>query len=394
MTSKGGPGNLIFGISQTIVITNPAGNRNTYLLNRILPALERMGFNKAFVQTLLMISASAWEPLGRFPENIVHLHPHMRYELDEVRQGLLIQADKKMALDAGPSFMTPKESHDILQQSMDPANLHLLFDDITTPWIILPRAYNQLKRHHVHYFPPYLEMIENETNEEALHIFTRIAIEFLANFSIRFADNAFQKEKIVRLVTAGYTAMFWKNLHTPPKGFEDVRIFEHFYTWLKHSGNRLESSIGEVAAVLREMGEKRSHIFPSKYDTGSDHNDRPDTSRFLVALRHGCLGIVCSVRSFWVAPSITRLGKGAGTEWRTILFSLNALSDLLACRYGSESKRTQYFIREFLFQLKTLYSQTSFHTTGLDSQFKTTWRFVQARIIKMINQLERYISAS
>jgi len=25
-----------FGISQTIVITNPAGNRNTYLLNRIL----------------------------------------------------------------------------------------------------------------------------------------------------------------------------------------------------------------------------------------------------------------------------------------------------------------------------------------------------------------------
>jgi len=78
----------------------------------------------------------------------------------------------------------------------NPANLHLLFDDITTPWIILPRAYNQLKRHHVHYFPPYLEMIENETNEEALHIFTRIAIEFLANFSIRFADNAFQKEKI------------------------------------------------------------------------------------------------------------------------------------------------------------------------------------------------------
>ena len=277
---------------------------------------------------------------------------------------------------------------------MNPANLHRLFDEITTPWITLPRAYNMLEPHHVHYFPAYLDMIQKETNEEALHIFTRIAIEFLANFSIRYAGEEYEKEDVVRLLVAGYRAMFWKNLSSPPRGFEDVRIFEHFFTWLKYSGSRLESATGEIPAIVREMEQKKRFIFPSRFDAVYGPYDHPETSRFLVALRHSCLGIACSLRYFWIAPSITRMPGGAESNWSTILFSLNHLFDSIVRRYGSESKRTRYFIRDFLFQLKSLYSQVSFHTIGLDNTHKASWQFLQARIITMIRQLERAISAS
>ncbi len=137
----------------------------------------------------------------------------MQQDIAEVRQGLLIQADRRMALRSRLAFLTPQESYDRLQEAMDPANLRLLIDEIVTPWIILPRAYNSLQRHHVHYLPAYMKTIDNESNEGALHIFTRIAIEFLANFTIRFADQRYPPEQVVRLVTAGYTALFWRNLN-------------------------------------------------------------------------------------------------------------------------------------------------------------------------------------
>lgn len=381
-------------IARTLAIPAPEGALDEFLAAHIIPIFSKIGFNGAFIQTLVGLAADAWG-LHRFSsEKIVNLYPNMRHDLDEVRKGLLVQADKKMASDSAPAFMTPQASYDIVQQTMDPANLHLLYDEITTPWIILPRAYTALLQEHAHYLPAYLEMIERETNEEALHIFTRIAIEFLANFSIRFAGNQYPPKQVVRLVTAGYTAMFWKSLKSPPRGFEDVRIFEHFLSWLKYSDCHSQNSIPDLAETIRGMEAYKSYIFPSKSDLFSSSRDDPDKSRFLVALRHGCLGIACSLRYFGNTPSVTRSTYATGMEWGTILFALNAFFDLVARRFFAETGRTQYFIRDFLFQLKTANTQILFHETAIPKTYRTSLQFARARIVTMIDQLQQTLAKS
>jgi len=383
------------GIAQTHATPKPVNvNCNNFPADRMMPVLLKIGFEETFVQTLFGLASGAWETLGGIPENVVHLRPGVQHELQEVREGLLIESGRKLTSASGHAFMTPQESFEILQQTMDPANLYLLLDEITTPWIILPRAYTSMQRDHAHYLPAYLEMIDKESNEEVLHIFTRIAIEFLANFSIRYADDQYSKKEVVRLVVAGYEAMFWKNLHSPPRGFEDVRTFEHFFTWLRYSGHRLQKSNPELAETIRIMETQKSHIFPPKSDLHKGSHDRFDSTRLLVALRHGCLGIVCSVRHFWFTPSLTLWPQHTGTEWGTILFALKSLFDLIACRYGSESQRTRYFIREFLFQLQTNCAQNSVHDTVMNKQYRGNRQFVQAKIISMIHQLRHTLSKS
>jgi hypothetical protein len=56
----------------------------------------------------------------------------MEQDIAEVRQGLLIQADRRIVLHSEPACLTPHESFDRLQATRDPANQHLLI--ITVSW--------------------------------------------------------------------------------------------------------------------------------------------------------------------------------------------------------------------------------------------------------------------
>ena len=46
-----------------------------------------------------------------------------------------------------------------------------LLDDISTPWIILPRAFRFLKKSQCHYLPVYLKTIDRENRELCLKLF-------------------------------------------------------------------------------------------------------------------------------------------------------------------------------------------------------------------------------
>ncbi len=215
-------------IARTVDTPGLAKAADEYSATHMIPVFVKIGFNESFVKMLFKLASEAWRTLSIASEKVISLRPDIQRDIDEVRQGLLVQADRKITISPGATLLTPQENYDHLRTYMDPANLHLLFDEIATSWIILPRAYAFLQHDHVNYLSAYLEMIDNETNEQVLHIFTRIAIEFLANFTIRFADERYSQEQVVKLVVAGYTALFWKNLNTPPRGFEDIRIFENF----------------------------------------------------------------------------------------------------------------------------------------------------------------------
>jgi hypothetical protein len=254
--------NAYFETSRTLDPTCSVEVTDEFLTTRVVPAFSKIGVDEAIVQALFGLASKAWGVLDTASEKVVRLHPAVHQEIDEVRQGLLAQADRKTGFRSGPAFLTPQEPYDRLQTIMDPANLHLLLDEITTPWIVLPRAYSSMRRDHIHYLPAYLEVIDNEANGEALHIFTRIAIEFLANFTIRFADERYPREQVVCLVTAGYTALFWKNLNTPPKGFEDIRIFKHFLAWLKHSGCWPKTPRHDLETIIQASEARKAVIFP------------------------------------------------------------------------------------------------------------------------------------
>ena len=370
-----------------------AHGKDTFLEQHILPGLTRIGVDADFCKLLFGLASRAWQALTVDSGKVIRLHPNLQRDIAEVREGLLIQSEKKMALRSGPVFLTPQETYDQLQAAMDPANLHLLIDEITTPWIVLPRAYATLEIEHVHYLPAYLELIANETNEEALHIFSRIAIEFMANYTIRFADDAYSRQKVVCLVTAAYSAHYWRNLLTPPRGFEDIRMFEHFLSWLKHSGCRTNASGHDRDRIIADMEYWKTHIFPAESDLMAGDGSTPDLSRFLVSLRHGCKGIDCAVRYFWLTPESPHWSRGLEDRWSMILFALKSLFNLIDGRYQTESKRTRYYIREFLFQLKNTYTSTLLTNTIQEKPNKTALRRLQSKIIFMVQQLQHRLTS-
>jgi len=365
-----------------------------YLAARVIPAFVRIGFDEAFIQTLFRLASKAWSTLGVPSGKVIPLRPNIKRDIEAVKKGILAQADREMTIPKGPKCLTPQENYSQLKVYMDPANLHLLFDEISTPWIILPRAYAFLHRDHANYLPAYLEVIGNETNERVLHIFTRITIEFIANYTIRFADDRYSREKVIQLVAAGYTALFWKNIHTPPKGFEDIRIFEHFLTWIRNSSCLTKISKPSIDTTIQEMEVRKAAIFPSGSDLANNDKDCPDISRFIVALRHGCLGIDCAIRYFWLAPTNIQWPKDGGMRWSILIFPLKSLFELIPNQFGEESKRTQYYIREFLVQLKNTYTYSALKIKTLGKQNKSDFNFLRYKIIIMIEKLQHLISTT
>lgn len=376
-----------------LAFTKTAIGQDTFLTQQILPGLTRIGVDADFCRFLFGLASRAWQALIIDSDKVVRLHPNLQRDIAEVREGLLIQSEKKMALRSGPVFLTPQETYDQLQAAMDPANLHLLIDEITTPWIVLPRAYAALQPDHVHYLPAYLDLIANETNEEALHIFSRIAIEFMANYTIRFANEEYPRQTVVCLVTAAYSAHFWRNLLTPPRGFEDVRLFEHFLSWLKHSGCQTKTSGHDPHKIIADMEHWKAHIFPAESDLMTGDENMPDLSRFMVSLRHGCKGIDCAVRYFWLTPESPHWPRELEGQWGVILFALKSLFNLIDCRYHTESRRTRYYIREFLFQLKNTYTSTLLTNTIQEKPNQAALRRLQSKIIFMVQQLQHTVAS-
>ncbi len=73
--------------------------------------------------------------------------------------------------------------------------------------------------------------------------------------------------------------------------------------------------------------------------------------------------------------------------WGSLLFDLKSLFDLLVQNYDSESGRTRYFIRDFLFQLENAYNITLFHDAGDVFEDPAGLKFVQAKITAMVHKI-------
>ncbi len=159
----------------------------------ILPTLNRIGFDESFGRILFAMAAPSWQLMGPANEKIKAFDPRIDQEIKEILRGLLMQAN-----------------------------------EIATPWIVLPRAFSFLKEQDGRYLPAYLKTIDIETNEYCLKLFIRIAVEFVGNYALKFANNRYPPNQLAKLLYYGFSAMLWKNLRCPPEGMEDCAVFDNF----------------------------------------------------------------------------------------------------------------------------------------------------------------------
>jgi hypothetical protein len=362
---------------------------DSMMTTRILPVLSEIGMDVSFARSLLQMAMPAWGLIGPMNDKTVFYEPEALSELQEVEQSLLQKAENIYATRFWPSLKAPQEFFNTVQQSMHPQNLFSLLDEVSTPWIILPRAYRSLERHHCRYLPLYLDMIRQSKNEQSLDIWIRIVIEFVANYSIKFAVSTCPREKIRAFVVNGYEAMFWRNLKSPPAGFEDIRVFEHFYNWMIHSGSGLEALGTVVPPAINRMKSGMRTIFPSENGFQSSADNRQEVSCFQISLRHGCLGIISTGNYFWIGPLLNSRKGDEKLKYIPALVSLRSLFRRIERDYVFESKRTRYYIKDFLYQFETAYEKIRQSINELDHLSRHTLQFLTKQILSMIRKLNQ-----
>lgn len=361
-------------------------------LNRIvdttvLPALKRIGINESFAVALIQIAMPAWESIGKTGDKIRFLDPEALTMVAEVDQGLLRQAQKTYDTYFRPSLSSPAEFFEMVEQRMHPRNLFDLLDEISTSWIILPRAFSYLEKKHCRYLPLYLDMLTRSTNELCLDKWIRITIEFIANYTIKFADKTLPIEGVINFVVSGYEAMFWHTLRSPPVGFEDNRIFEHYLNWMSHSG-ALAAPVSEmISEVIGRMISGIHKVFPSGNAFQNKIKDPQDISCFKIALRHGCLGIVTTAKYFWFGPLLIRGESSKATDYTPTLTKLRTLFKRIEIDYQTETRRTRYFIRDFLHQFEAAYKSIRFPIESMDELSSRGLQLLVAQILLMVKKL-------
>lgn len=355
----------------------------------VVPALTRIGLEKSFVTALFQIAMSAWESTGKTGDNILPIDPKARSEVAEVEQGLLHRAQKTYDIYFLPSQKKSQAFFETVEKQMHPRNLFDLLEDVTTSWIILPRAYRFLERKHCRYLPHYLEMLMHSKNELCLDKWIRITIEFMANYTIKFADEALAFEKVVNFVIHGYEAVFWHTLNSPPTGFEDNRIFEHYLSWMSHSDALASPFREKVSETTERMRSGIQSVFPS----GNVFKRNADAPRYMpcvkIALRHGCLGIVTTGRYFWIGNLLTCGQANRAIDYRPMLIKLRNLFNQIKVDYPNETSRTQYFIKDFVHQFETAYRNIQFPIEGRDELSNGGIQFLVAQILQSTANLRR-----
>ena len=316
------------------------------LSQRIFPTLNRIGFDDPISRGLFEIAHSSWSLMGPVNDKIIAFHPKINQEIEEVRQGLKLKAGK----DKG-TFSRSTVISGTLYDNQSPDRLFDLLDEIATPWIVLPRAFRFLKKHQCRYLPAYLATIDRETKESResfLMLFSRIAVEFVGNFSLKFAAGCHQADQITKLLFHGYAALFWKTLRCPSENLENSAAFDNFFNWISRLGLKNEYLGKAELRSIDRMKKMRKTAFPTITVHPSGKPGRTDGSRFMVTLRHGCLGMDTALRYFGIDQLMGTRQIGTRFQCPSLQSDLHGLLNAIQANSHLESKRTRGTLRQFI----------------------------------------------
>jgi hypothetical protein len=335
-------------ILNSLRVENRPGWFDRMLNQRIFPTLNHIGFDEPISKGLFGIAPSSWSLMGPVDDKIIAFHPRINREIEDVRQGLKLKTangNGSLSRSTGSAYTIISGT---LNKNLSPDRLFDLLDEIATPWIVLPRAFLFLKRHHCRYLPAYLTTIDRESRESFLMLFSRITVEFVANFSLKFAARCHQPDQIANLLFHGYAALFWKTLRCPPQNLENSAVFDTFLNWISRLA-RKNAYLGkaELRSIDRMKNMKQT-AFPTITVNPSGQPDRIDGSRFMVTLRHGCLGMATVLKYFGIDQLQDTRPIGNRFQCPPIQNDLHGLLHTIRTHYHVESKRTRGTLKQFI----------------------------------------------
>ncbi|MGD8798336.1 MAG: hypothetical protein PVJ44_07430 [Desulfobacterales bacterium] len=372
-----------FKIYKNLSLDKLPGGLEQMLDRQILPTLQRIGFEPFISRMLFEIAPSAWKLMGRADETIIPFQPRIAQEIKAVRKGLESKSDSSSdqfsPSVANCSGIIPGS----IKHSRFPEHLFDMLDQIPTPWIILPRAFRFLEKDQYRYLPLYIKILDTEDHELCLTLFRRTTIEFIANFSFKFADRRYRKDQISRLLFYGYAALFWKTLRRPPENLENTAVFDHFFTWVSRFAHQNEWLGKAEHSLVDQMIMMKTYAFPAIHTQSYRNRQQPDSSRFLVTLRHGSLGTVATLRHFGIDQFLKSRRTGKRFTCLTFQKELLCLLYQIRTHYHSESKCTRANIRHFINRMNAACDIVQPDFNRSQQQFVT----------RLFNQMQKFVNS-
>ncbi len=357
------------------------------LENRIIPAFTQIGFDAHFARALFKMAAPGWQQMGPITNDCVWFHPALIRDIKEIRNGVISKSRRKSEDLFRPEEMWSQNLHRSVDKRITQKGLFPLFETIPTSWIILPRAYPLLEKHHARYLPGYLDFLDRETNQEFRNVLVRIIIEFAGNYTLKYLGRIFPKERATAALFNAYEALFWKNLRNPPTGFEDDLIFCHFFRWAIMFRNRCAAINHDMVKTIKRMEEEMQRVLPLMDSCPPAGRDYDDYGRLPVTLRHGCPGISAAVSYMEISGALTGSATGGRLPYAAIPAALTGLFQIIRKKYPAETPATQKSIRLFLRKLKESYSSANTHRMSTSGESSRQLRFVVPRVLGLIDQM-------
>ena len=348
------------------------------LSQRIFPTLNRIGFDEPISKGLFEIAPSSWSLMGPANDKIIAFHPNINQEIEEVRQGLKLNVGNDNGMFSRSAGSASSVISGTINENLSPDHLFDLLDKIASPWIVLPRAFRFMEKHQCRYLPAYLTSIDRETRESFLMLFSRITVEFVGNFSLKFAARCHQPDQITKLLFYGYEALFWKTLRCPPGNLENSAAFDNFFNWVCRLVRKSDFLGNAELRSIDQMKKMKQKAFPPMAFNRPRKPDRANSSRFMVTLRHGCLGMATVLKYFGIAQFLEARQIGGRFQSPSFQNDLHGLLHIIQTTYHLESKRTRGYIKQFLDCLGSAYGllQPDIH--------QTNWEF----LIRKFNNIQ------
>lgn len=325
------------------------------LNQRILPALNGIGFEETIARGLFEIASSSWCRMGPSNDRIITFHPQINQEIEEVRREFELTVGRGNDTLSTLTDVAPAAFSGSIKENPSPVNLFPLLDHIATSWIVLPRVFRFLEKDQGVYLHAYLTNIAREKREPFLVLFGRISAEFVGNFSLKFADRGHRPDQIARLLFYGYAALFWKTLRCPPENLENSSIFNIFF----NGANRLVSKSDYLGSAenrfINCMKKMKKRAFPIIPANQIGEPDRGNSSRFIVTLRHGCPGISAVLKYFGIDQFLKTRQNAGRYQSGAFTNDLHGLLHTIQTNYHLESKHTRAHIQRFISCLRSAF---------------------------------------
>jgi hypothetical protein len=173
-------------------------------------------------------------------------------------------------------------------------------------------------------------------------------VEFVANFSLNFADRQHPTDQLTKLLFYGYATLLWKTLRCPPENMENSAAFDSFFTWISRLARKSDVLGQEENAVIDQMMKIKTMVFPTSNFNRQQNHSRSDSSRFMITLRHGYMGMTNILKYFGIDPFLQTRQVGDRFACPSKQNELHGLLRAIQKNYHLESKRTRGYIKQLV----------------------------------------------